>query len=93
MGEIKKKKSDFFYAPFLQPDIQSSMSPLEWWKQAATSVVPKKLLEMIEILFLIPAGTGGIERCFSTMGNIMTKKRNRLEVETAAKLANINGFF
>jgi hAT family protein len=92
-GEIKKSKSDFFFDSFLEPEVQSTMNPLHWWLQSVTSAIPPRLLDMVQGLFVLPASTAGIERCFSTMGNIMTKQRNRLSVEKATKLCCINGFF
>ena len=69
------------------------MNALDWWKQAVTSAVPPTLLDTTSTLFLLPASTGGIERCFSTMGNIITKQRNRISVEKATKLCCINGHY
>ena len=92
-GELKKKQSDYFFDAYLDPEIQSSMNPLDWWRQSITSACPQGILEIINTLFLLPAGSSGIERSFSTMGNIMTKQRNRLSVEKATKLCCINGYF
>ncbi|OXA54248.1 hypothetical protein Fcan01_11874 [Folsomia candida] len=90
-GEIQKSESEFFFNAYLNPDVKKQMNPFDWWTQASTSAVPIRFLEMVKVLFLLPAGTSGIERCFSTMGNIITKQRNRLTVEKATKLCCVNG--
>jgi hAT family protein len=92
-GEINKQKSDYFFDSYLKQEVQSKMNPLDWWKQSVTTAAPNKLLDIINILFILPASSAGIERCFSTMGNIMTKQRNRLTIEKATKLCCINGFY
>lgn len=93
VGELKKDKSTYFYDSYLQKGIREKMEPLEWWKQATTSAIPAKFVELMETLFLLPASTGGVERSFSTMGNIHTNLRNRLSVEKITKLCCINNYF
>jgi hypothetical protein len=93
VGELNKSSSTYFFDAFLQPSARKNLKPIDWWANAITPAVPKPFAELVHTLFLFPASTAGIERCFSTMGNIMTRQRNRISVEKAAKLCAINNYY
>jgi len=67
-----------------EAQIHPNDNPLEWWK-----IKQKKypILSQLERKFLaIPASSVPCERLFSSAGNIITQKRNRLEPNIAAGL-------
>jgi hypothetical protein len=51
--------------------------------------VNSKYIDSIIMLMKLPSSSGSLERCFSTLNNIMTEKRNRLGVQKAAKLCSV----
>lgn len=82
-----------FHKTFLVQSVRESYEPIEWWENALTEPLPPRFHQLIRKLFNLPAGSGGIERSFSTLGNIMTKQRNRLSIEKASKLCTIHNHF
>jgi len=81
--------SDFFSPTMLDKRIVETLTPLEWWKECQNCNLPQGLVKLTETLFNLPASSASIERSFSTLGNILTKKRNRLGIEKAEKLCYI----
>ena len=51
-------------------------NPLDWWKDHKSKF--PFLINTVKTIFCIPATSVPSERAFSTAGNIVTKKRNRL---------------
>lgn len=54
----------------------SPFSPLTYWKQNSKRF--PRLSQVALQVFCVPASSGNIERVFSTAGDIMSAKRNRL---------------
>jgi hypothetical protein len=90
--ELTNETTNYFYSAFLKPEVCCQMDPLSWWKAAATNQVPEALKILCSKLFVLPSSTGAVERNFSTLGNIMTKQRNRLSIEKGSKLCRIHNF-
>ena len=64
------------------------LTPVTWWK-SIKSMVPHCAIELVEVamrLGSIPATSAASERVWSSLGNIHTKKRNRLGNEKIEKL-------
>jgi hypothetical protein len=91
--ELTNLDSNYFFKSFQNPEIIKSMHPRMWWKNACKSSVDDGFKELVDNLLTFQASTGGIERSFSTLGSIMTKQRNRLGIEKAAKLCSIVNHF
>ena len=70
---------------------ETALSPAQWWRLMGQRIptLPSGLTKLAEELMMLPASTSAIERCFSTMGSIMTKTRNRIGIEKAGKLCFI----
>ena len=84
----------FFPKSLLHKTVCDSMNPVNWWLSAQRAqMLPVGLVTLACKLMKLPSSTGGIERCFSTLGAIMSKQRNALEVEKASKLCFINKYF
>jgi hypothetical protein len=63
----------------------------EWWNELNLRKglnLPVGLAQLARNLMLLPASTSGMERCFSTMGNIMSD-RSCLGLDRASKLCAI----
>jgi hypothetical protein len=88
--EVRNPESGYFSKVLRTPEIVSSMEPSVWWKSAAGPTVPDSLLTLINNIFVMPSSSAGIERSFSTLGNIMTPVRNRLGLEKASMLCCIH---
>lgn len=92
-AEIHKQQSAYFYSSFLNPEVYTKMEARDWWKAATTPAVPPTVVDLMDSFYIMPASTSNLERCFSTLGNIMTKQRNRLSLDKASKLCMINNHF
>jgi hypothetical protein len=83
-----------FFSPLLMNDaIASKLNPLSWWRTAQSdnpTRIPHSFLEICETLLGLPASSAGLERCFSTLGNTITDRRNRISVEKAKKVCFVN---
>jgi hypothetical protein len=90
--ELTNDATNHFYSALMIPEVCEKMDPLSWWKAAATNRVPEALKVLASKLFVLPSSTGAVERSFSTLGNIMTKQRNRLSIEKGSKLCRIHNF-
>src|ERR1700754_4715119 len=82
-----------FHSSYKLEENRSSFNPIDWWEHAPNHDLQPGFKQLIRKLFSLPSSTGGIERLFSTLGNIMTKERNRLSIEKAAKLCNIHNHY
>lgn len=87
--ELQKPDSNYFFKPYNNKAIISKMQPRDWWKSASKDAVTPIVHEIVDELLSLPAGTANMERNFSTLGSIITKQRNRLNVEKASKLCSI----
>jgi len=67
-----------------------TLPAIKWWNKAPTPAVSEGMKELATTILGLPASTGALERCFSTMGNIMSLKRSKLQVEKAGKLCSIS---
>ena len=73
----------------------SAVKPGSWWrilhngvkKSDDADAVPEDFVKLVEHVQSVPCSSASIERCFSTLGNVHSKLRNRLAVTKAAKLA------
>lgn len=68
-----------------------NMNPLEWWKH--NKKIFPKLWSVAKAVFTVQATSASSERVFSTAGNEITDKRNRLNPETAEHLILLNSNF
>ena len=87
---------DTFYDPvLLNKDVlrgEIALNPAQWWELMGTRMkekLPTGLSKLAQDLMMLPASTSSMERCFSTMGSIMTETRNRIGVEKASRLCTI----
>ena len=63
------------------------MNPSTWWKSVGKNCkLPEGFVDLMINLHMTSASAACIERIFSTFGLVMTKLRNRLGMEKAAKL-------
>lgn len=91
-AEMKNKKSVYFINAFLKDEVMHSVHPSAWWSGAVTEAVESSIVDLASSLFVLPSGTASLERHFSTLGNIMTDTRSRLEVNKASKLCTVSSF-
>lgn len=66
------------------PAVAESVNPLEWWRLNGDEF--PILSRMAKRYLAIPASSAASERAWSVLGNIFTKRRNRLASETLCKL-------
>jgi len=90
--EIQKLESQFFYSSFLLANVCETLDPVDWWKSALKISLSADMEDAITNLLILPASLGSIERCFSSLGRIMTKQRNRLRLDKAYKLCTVTNF-
>jgi len=87
-------KDDTFFSKIILDDaIVSTLHPVAWSRTAKNdnpTKVTQEFFEICETLLRLPSSSAGLERCFSTLGNIITEKRNRLGVGKAQKLCFVN---
>jgi len=88
-SEIGDMKSEYFFECFQKKEVMKTLPAVKWWKKAPTPAVSKGMIELAKTILGLPASTGALERCFSTMGNIMCH-RSKLQVEKAGKLCSIS---
>ncbi|XP_059098333.1 zinc finger BED domain-containing protein 4-like [Tigriopus californicus] len=65
-------------------------NPLDWWKQIGREKHPE-LFQIVKKYLSIPATSVPSERVFSSAGQILSKKRNRLGDENARKMICLHG--
>ncbi|OXA53939.1 hypothetical protein Fcan01_10606 [Folsomia candida] len=88
--DLHNSDASVFSETMLLESSTRSIPPQKWWRAANQNKLPKGFTEFAVSLFNLPAGTASLERNFSSLGNILTKKRNRLGVEKASKLCRVN---
>ena len=76
VSEIDKYKA--------HPTVPEHVDPLQWWN--ANSAEYPVLSRMAKRYLAIPASSAASERAWSMLGDIFTKKRNRLKPSTICKL-------
>jgi hypothetical protein len=81
--------TEYFSKTMLNESVVSSIDPIEWWTEVNNSSIHGDFLATASKLYCLPASSASIERSFSVLGNIITKKRNRISVEKAEKLCCI----
>ncbi|XP_076662006.1 E3 SUMO-protein ligase ZBED1-like [Halictus rubicundus] len=67
-----------------EPQLRFDLDPYEWWK-ARTHKYPR-ISKIAKKYLTMPATSAMSERCFSSAGNIVTAKRNRLLPENVNTL-------
>ena len=89
--KLGTSSAEYFPQSMMEPSVIRSLKPVEWWEEITkeNSKFPIGLMNVVKKLFCLPAGTGCIERSFSVLSNIITKKRNRLSIEKADKMCSI----
>jgi hypothetical protein len=86
----------YFYRNLMAVDVlcaPNGISAFQWWAAMNSSMedsLPIGFADLAQKLMTLPASTSGMERCFSTMGSIMTDTRNRIGVEKTSKLCAVN---
>lgn len=91
--QLSSQNEGVFFKTFLEQKICDELEPSEWWGSAVKGGVEDGFLRFVKTLYTFPSGTAGIERSFSTLGNILTKQRNRMSVEKGAKLCLIHNYY
>jgi len=76
--------SDEIRAYQMELPIESDGDPLAYWK--TKRFFYPRIAQLARRYLAIPATSVPCERLFSTAGNIVTQKRNRLSSDTAARL-------
>jgi len=90
---FQSEDTSFFSKLILDSNVTLNLHPISWWKTAHAdnpTKVTKHFFQICETLLQLPSSTAGLERCFSTLGNIITDSRNRLKVEKAKKICFVN---
>lgn len=88
--KLANRDASTFSETMLREDITKAMHPIDWWKSADPDKLPLGFQDFVIKLFVLPSSTGSLERNFSTLGNILTKKRNRLGIGKASKLCVVH---
>jgi hypothetical protein len=81
--------TEHFSKTMLTESITNKLDPIDWWNELNSSSIHGDFITVAERLYCLPASSASIERSFSVLGNIITKKRNRFSVEKAEKLCGI----
>lgn len=76
MGQFSNDDEDELTRYLSEPQINHNENPCLWWK-ARENVYPK-ISVLAKNILCIPASSASSERVFSTAGNIITPKRNRM---------------
>ncbi|KAL4104807.1 hypothetical protein QTP88_020083 [Uroleucon formosanum] len=76
MGQFSDDDVDEFIRYLSEPQINHNENPCLWWK-ARENVYPE-ISVLAKNILCIPASSASSERVFSTAGNIITPKRNRM---------------
>lgn len=90
---LESRDETFFSSVLFEEAVISGVDPFSWWRTASSDNPEKIIPEFVnlcEILLKLPASTAGLERTFSTMGNIISDKRNRLGLSKVDKLCFVN---
>lgn len=81
-AEIKR------YMTMERQDTDSSLTLLQWWKQ--NQLLFPRLAKLARAVLAVPASSVPSERVFSLAGNIVSKKRSRLNPELVNRLIFLN---
>ena len=73
----------------IQCVINRELSPADYWELDGEKSFPH-IAKVALSVFAMVSSTASVERSFKTCGNILTKQRNRLGADKAAKLATIS---
>lgn len=93
--KLEANDIDFFDKNLMNKEIlrgEIPITPAQWWDLMGSHMgekLPIGLSKLAKELMMLPASTGAMERCFSTMGSIMTETRNRLGIDKASKICMI----
>ena len=89
----RKRSAEYELGRYMQaavlPSTASSGEVLDWW--FSMRLVYPTLYKTACIYLAVPASSGSSERVFSTAGNVVTKKRNRLGEEAVHNLVFLHG--
>ena len=87
VANLRANNDLVFPKHMMLPTTINQMKVHAWWRSLATlSTIGESAINFCESIMLLPASTAAIERSFSTLGDILTKKRNQLKVDRAKKL-------
>ena len=97
MAQLKLEVNDdkFYSKSLMNKDVlrgELALTGAQWWELMDKKVGPKLpagFAKLAKELMFLPASTSAMERCFSTMGSIMSETRNKIGVEKAGKLCMI----
>lgn len=90
-ASLQAEDSEVFPKHMLLSTTLEEISAQSWWKAMAKFTnIDKTCIDFCETLMMLPASSACIERSFSTLSDIVTKKRNRLTVDKAQKLCVVN---
>ena len=81
MSMLPPYKEELFDSPYKEAD------PVSWWKSVEKLGFDKNLVAAAVSLVTAISSSGGIERCFSTLGITYGSLTHSLDVEKAGKLA------
>lgn len=90
-------KDECFPSSMFASEVIEKLPGSRWWivmkkKNDKAHVIPDDFINYTINLLNCPASSASIERIFSTYGLVWTDLRNRLGVEKAQKLVQINRF-
>ena len=80
-NELDKEMNRYF----LEPKLERDRNPLEWWTNTGKQTYPN-LFQLAMKYLVVPATSVPSERVFSTAGEVLSKKRNRLGNENATMI-------
>ncbi|OXA39541.1 hypothetical protein Fcan01_25605 [Folsomia candida] len=93
--KLEAGDSNYFVKRLMNKEIlrgELALTSSQWWDIMGSQMenkLPIGFAKLAKELMMLPASTSGMERCFSTMGIIISKTRNRIEIEKASKLCMI----
>lgn len=88
--ELEAKNDERYPQYLMNDETLLSIDPRTFW-----TIVEKRsdfkpsVCQFACRLMKLPASASGLERCFSTMGSILNRNRNNLQVDKASKLCTI----
>lgn len=89
-GQLANSNSEYFFQAYLDENVCAQMDPSDWWKAVSNSALPEGLVDLASTICSLPSSTGSLERCFSSLSNIITKKRSKLGLERASQLCSVH---
>lgn len=70
--------------------LHRTSDPLEWWKQNRNHALLKNLIPTVKKWMCVPATSVPSERVFSTMGELISERRNRLSPRMVSMVMFLN---